>query len=324
MSFSPTKSLLRIAATIAWLGSFASAQELKFSDLGNRLAAHQPKNEVRSDVQLVSYLHDPNAIFHPPPPTYLADPAGIRSTITDQPFYYNDVAGNGESDDADRDYYAEVQFMFLRAHVIESAMGKLSEQYQLSPRFVIGYESPCKLGGRIRFWHFDHLTPNMTVPADVFGLEFDVYDIEGTTSFGTDRTELIIAGGFRWTDARITVGDEAVANDMPGITFAADVRGIICDRCKWELVSIAGARWSLLGGDWHGSANGYFESNRDDNLTVTEIYGGFEYMHHTRRSDVFARIAMEVQSWHSDVASQTGGGDSINFMGPGLHIGVIR
>jgi hypothetical protein len=132
-----------------------------------------------------------------------------------------------------------------------------------------------------------------------------------------------VSGGFRWTDARITLADAPVANDMPGITFAADLRVILCRERSWEWASISGARYSLLGGDWQGAANGFLVPNHDDNIAVNEFYGGFEYIQHYQGYDAFARIAFEVQNWQSDVASQTAGADSINFMGPGVHFGMI-
>ena len=321
MSLSPTHSLISLATLFACIGSIASADELGLSDLRKRLAALHSKNEASSDVQMVSYLNGENGASHLPAPDDLSDPAGGPPLITDQICCCNE--GDGECDPIHGVYFAEVQFMWLRAHVTENAIGKLSEEYKLSPRFIIGYENADRVGGRIRYWHYDELTPNLTVPADAIRFELDVVDIEGTGRFGTDRSELVVAGGFRWTDARITLGDDAVANDIPGITFAADLRTIICRSNHWEWASVGGARWSLLGGDWAGSPDGFLAPNRDDNITVIEIYGGFEYIQHYSGYDVFARIAFEVQNWQSDVASQTAGADSINFMGPGLHLGLI-
>jgi hypothetical protein len=206
---------------------------------------------------------------------------------------------------------------------MENAIGKLTERFEYSPRIVIGYEDDEGIGGRVRYWHYDQLTENMTVPTDPILMEFDVFDIEGTSRFGTERAELVVSGGFRWTDARITLADAPVASDMPGITFAADLRVILCRERCWEWASIAGARYSLLGGDWEGAANGFLEPNHDDNVTINEFYGGFEYIRHYKGYDAFARITFEVQNWQSDAASQTAGADSFNFMGPGVHAGLI-
>ena len=42
-----------------------------------------------------------------------------------------------------------------------------------------------------------------------------------------------------------------------------------------------------------------------------------------KSADAVARIVFEVQNWRSDVASQTAGGDSVNFIGLGVHTGMI-
>jgi hypothetical protein len=324
MSVSQILSLLSLAIVVACHRPAALAHELRYSELGKRLDHVEPANGANSDVQLISYSHGEAQSSQMPVPDYFAAPAIGSTFITDQPWHCNEEACNSEIEESHRVLYAEVHLMFIRAHVTESVTGKLSEQYEVTPRIVLGYEKAARTGGRLRFWHYDHATPLLNGTDDAIRFEFQVYDIEGTTRFGTDRAELVVAGGFRWTDARISIDDDAVVNDMPGITFGADVRAVICRRSWCELASVGGARWSLMGGDWEGSSNGFLEPDRDDNLTVTEIYGGFEYLHHKSRFDLFARAVLEVQSWQSDVASQSAGGDSINFMGPGVHLGIIR
>jgi len=118
------------------------------------------------------------------------------------------------------------------------------------------------------------------------------------------------------------VGGERVSSDTPGITFAGDLRTIFCRECYWEWATVAGARWSLMGGDWQGSGDGFLSPERDDNIVVTEIYGGMEYVQHYSGYDLYARLVFEMQNWHSDVAAQTSGTDSIGFLGPGIHVGM--
>src|SRR6185503_19158693 len=48
----------------------------------------------------------------------------------------------------------DVEFMFLRPRVIEDVAGKLSENYQFSPRFILGVQNVGKLDARVRYWHF--------------------------------------------------------------------------------------------------------------------------------------------------------------------------
>jgi hypothetical protein len=217
-------------------------------------------------------------------------------------------------------FYAETQLMFLRAHVLEDSIGKLSEQYELTPRFIVGYETPNGLGARARYWTYGQTTPNLQNDNDL-RLDFDVIDVEGTGRFRTSRTDLVIAGGFRWLNADIQVDDESIGSDMPGITLAADLRSMICGNYRSEWSGVCGVRWSLMGGDWEGQDTAFNEPVRDDNMVVHEIYGGFEYLRHYRGCDMFARLVFEVQNWHSDSFSQNAGTDSIGFIGPGVHVG---
>jgi hypothetical protein len=292
-----------------------------------RFAAIERQVTGRYPVQPAAFV--PDAEFgstHLAPPRELADSPEepvIAKCGCDESGCPESNACQCECESVHGVYFVEVQNWWMRAHVMENARGKLSERFEYSPRIVIGYEDKDGIGGRIRYWHYDQVTENLTDPTLPIGFKMGVVDIEGTARFGTERAELVVSGGFRWTDARITLADAPVASDMPGITFAADLRVILCRECRWEWASIAGARYSLSGGDWEGAANGFLAPNHDDNVTVNEFYGGFEYIQHNKGYDAFARIAFEVQNWQSDVASQTAGADSINFMGPGVHVGLI-
>ncbi len=219
-------------------------------------------------------------------------------------------------------YYAEVQMTFLRAHLLEESIGKLSEKYEFTPRFVMGYETPCGTGGRIRYWTYGRTTPNLSTAADALSVEFDVIDLEGTHRFRTSRSELVIGGGFRWSTMEFEVNDESVDSEMPGITFAADLRGLLSRSCRSQWGAVCGARWTILGGDWQGDDFGLIEPNRDDNIVTHEFYGGFEYLRHFPGYDLYARAVFEVQNWRSDAMGQTAGADSIGFVGPGIHVGA--
>ncbi len=218
-------------------------------------------------------------------------------------------------------FYSEAQLMFLRAHVVEESLGKLSEKYELTPRFILGYESPSSWGARARYWSYGRTTQILD-DDDSLRLDFDVFDIEGTTRFSTERADLLLSCGFRWVDAEIEVDDESVRADMPGLTLAADVRALICRRCRSEWSGVFGARWSILGTNWQGDDDAFIEPTDDDNITVQEIYGGVEYLRRYRNCDIFARAVFEMQNWHSDALSNSADTDSIGFVGPGLHVGA--
>jgi len=245
---------------------------------------------------------------------------GCNSCDCDPTNYCGDC--NGDCGAGCGMYYAELQNMFMRAHVSEDVVGKLKEKYEYSPRVVLGYEAPSGLGGRVRYWNYTRTT-NTVNNNDSLRFDLDVIDAEGTSRFSTKRADLLLSGGFRWADMNVVEDDEdEVDAEMPGITFAVDARAGICGDCRSQWSGVCGARWSILGGDWEGDSNDVISPTFDDNLTTHEIYGGFEYLCHRCGYDLYARIVFEMQNWHSDALGETSATDSIGFVGPAIHGGI--
>ena len=309
---------LPLALAVVLFCSSLSADELQFSDLKQRLGM------LEGGVQPVSFLQDTELPASEPiqgqPPRELGQSGDDRSES--ESCHAGCTCDECCPEPIHGVYYTQVELLWMRAHVNEAAVGKLSEQYEIAPRFVIGYEDNGGIGTRVRFWTYGRTTPNLTSPADAVRFEFDVLDLEATSRFGNDRSELVVGGGIRWADLKIGLDGETVVSEMPGITFAADLRSTLCRDCFSEWATVAGARWALLGGDWEGGTGGFLNTDRDDNVNVTEIYGGVEYVQHYCGYDLYGRLVFEVQNWHSDVAAQTAGTDSISFIGPGLHLGM--
>lgn len=219
--------------------------------------------------------------------------------------------------------YGEVQAMWLRAHMNEDVVGKLSEFYDFTPRFIVGYEDAYGVGGRGRYWQYGE--DLNTLSGDQIRFEFGVFDVEGSKRLDLRSAELTISGGARFADLELTDDDgDTVDNSMLGLTVAADLRAVVSRTCRSECAFVGGARWSILGGNWEGDGGNDFTGGevRDDNLTVQEIYGGFEWGCQTEVGDVFARLVWEMQNWHSDVLAQNSGTDTIGFVGPGVHFGM--
>ncbi len=277
------------------------------------------EREWISDCQLPSEVDS-----DPPPDIYFSSDDSRFSDV-------NDATGVCEcpaescpgAEPPARHCYADVEIMFLRAHFSEEVLGKLAEQYQFSPRFVFGVEKAAGHGLRTRFWSYDQVTPNLQ-GGDSLDLDFEIFDLEGTHRIGNERTQLLLSGGFRWADIHIDVDDAISRNDMPGATFAADLRSYLCSKHRLEWSCVGGIRWSVLGGDWEGSQNGIISPTRDDNLTVTEIYGGFECRYERQGADFYSRIVFETQNWTSDALGNATGVDSIGFIGPGFYFGLMR
>jgi hypothetical protein len=127
----------------------------------------------------------------------------------------------------------------------------------------------------------------------------------------------------RWAEIELGVDGDSTSTGAPGLTFGGDGRIEVCRQCNSQWAGIGGARWTVLGGDWEGSSDGFVPPVRDDNMVVQEIYGGVEYMRQTSAGHtLFARLTFEIQNWHSDAMSQLSGTDSIGFIGPGVHAGA--
>jgi hypothetical protein len=227
---------------------------------------------------------------------------------------------NGTCETPGSVYFAEVQILYLRAHVLEDAVGKLSEQYKWSPRVVAGYENEHGIGGRGRWWHYSHETP--ILGGDDIRFRFDTIDAEATARFASKKADLVVSGGMRWADIEIEFDDDSISTGAPGLTAAADLRVEVCSNCDSQWAAIGGARFSTLGGDWDGNG-GFIDDVRDDNIVAQELYIGVEYTQRTKGGhDIFARLTYEIQNWHSDAFAQDAGADSVGFVGPGAHLGA--
>ena len=175
---------------------------------------------------------------------------------------------------------------------------------------------------RVRYWRYDHSTETLDTNDDI-AFDFTTIDGEATTRLQFNHTEITLAGGFRYFDGQINHDGTQIETKMPGLTFAADLRGRICGDCCNQWSTIGGARWSILGGDWEGNNNAFLPRSRDDNMVVEELYAGVEYScRQCNGAEFFARLMFELQNWHSDVMAQNTLSDSVGFVGPGVTVGA--
>jgi hypothetical protein len=219
-------------------------------------------------------------------------------------------------------YYASAEISLLRTHIGESAHGKLSEKYEVSPRVTFGFNETGKIDGRVRYWHYSQDTP--ILGGGRIDVEMDVLDVEATNLLASPRLELLMGGGLRLAGIDVTdANNDAAGADLLGMTMFAEARTPLCTYQDGRIAWVFGGRLSILGGDWGGDAGNNFTggSYQDDNLVVHELHAGVVYG--VRRYDYgfHARLGFEIQNWHSDALSQTGG-DSIGFLGPGFQIGA--
>ncbi|MEX2308129.1 MAG: hypothetical protein WD738_11080 [Pirellulales bacterium] len=220
--------------------------------------------------------------------------------------------------------FAEVEINFLRAHIMEDALDdKLSEKYEFSPRFIVGFTDLGPLSGRVRYWTYDRQT--QTLDDSSIRLEFDVFDVEGTHLFAGRRSEVMFSAGLRLARIELTDDDdEEAGTDLVGITLAADGRTALISFDAGRVAWVYGGRLSILGGDWGGDDDHELIDHRirDDNVVVHELHAGLEYARCYRKIDLHAQLGFEMQNWHSDVLAEDADVDSIGFIGPGVRLGA--
>ena len=209
--------------------------------------------------------------------------------------------------------------MFLRTHMMEDAAGKLSEKYEFSPRFVLGYETPCGVGARVRYWTYARTTDVLSEPGNIH-FEFNVLDVEATSRFKSGRSELVVGGGFRFASIENEWDEEGerrhARHHRGGRSPHADLR-----QCGKEWAAVCGARWSVLGGDWDGSDDGFVGLAGRQHRGAGSVRRCRVFGSHLHLRDVHG-LVFEMQNWHSDVMSQTVGRRLDQaFLGPGIHAG---
>jgi hypothetical protein len=172
----------------------------------------------------------------------------------------------------------------------------------------------------------------------VIGIELDVWDVEATNRFRLRKTDIVVAGGFRYANWDLADADgTGVELDAYGLTMAADLRTLVWCCGRNQFAFVYGGRMSILAGDWEGD-NDIIDTIvepqvRDDSVYVPELYVGVEYTYRYCDYDLFMRATYEMQSWRSDVLSEPGIGNglapgsigsvnSVGFIGPGFHLGL--
>ena len=219
--------------------------------------------------------------------------------------------------------YADAEIYFFRVHLMEGAVGKLREKYEFSPRFTVGFDGTGLVDGRARYWIYERSTSLLS--GDSVRVEFNVFDLEATHRFQAGRSNVGLSVGMRIAGIDLVDDDgDAVGTDLLGMTLAADAHTPLCNFADGTVSWVYGGRLSILGGDWGGNPGSDFlpAPLQDDNVVAEEIYIGVEFAVGYRECDLRARLAFEMQNWHSDALAQNAGSDSIGFIGPGFHIGA--
>jgi hypothetical protein len=221
-------------------------------------------------------------------------------------------------------FSADIQLSMLRPQWAENAIGKLSEEYQFSPRAMLAFRGLGNLDGRVRYWHFGREADVLDGDGDV-RFRFNVFDIEATHHFAGRRSEVTLGSGVRLAGIRLTdTADEKSDADLIGLTLAADGTTPLGKFRSGHFGLVYGGRLSILGGDWGGDDDSEFVDSqaRNDNMLVHELYGGVELARRFGGFDAHARLVFEMQNWKSDVLAEDADIESIGFFGPSLQLGA--
>jgi hypothetical protein len=220
-------------------------------------------------------------------------------------------------------FSADLELMFLRLHLMDGAVGKLSEQYELSPRLTLGFDIGWNVDGRLRLWRYDQAT--RVLGGGSVRFDFSVLDLEAIHCFTAGRSDVALSAGLRLAKIELTDDDDdEIGNDLIGLTVAADGHTPLFRFSDGQLAWVYGGRLSIVGGDWGGDGGSDFipVPAKDDNIVSDEIYIGLQYATRLRGINVQGRMAFEMQNWHSDAFAQNSGTDSIGFLGPSLAFGA--
>ena len=233
------------------------------------------------------------------------------------------TAGNDMQPDRAR-LSVDVQLMMLRPQIAETATGKLSEEYQFSPRLILGLRGAGNFDGRVRYWHYNRNSDVLGSDDDI-RLKFDVLDVEAIHHFAARKSELVLSAGLRLAGIRLTdVEGAKCSTDLIGLTMAGDGMTPLGRFSGGHFGLVYGGRLAILGGDWGGDDDSEFvdQQTRNDNVLVHELYGGVELARRFRTLDIHVRLLFEMQNWQSDVLATDADVESIGLLGPGLQLGA--
>ena len=181
--------------------------------------------------------------------------------------------------------------------------------YDVSPRFIGGFSNANGLGGRVRYWLWDHHSnPGPSVEAP-FRLYVQALDLETTMLARLGSADLMLFGGTRY--GRVEHKD----NDDEGMTFEGfgptlGVDLMLPIRCS-NLSLLAGIRYSALFG--HTRFTGDDDDpgrGEDDLVTGLDTQLGVQYSCCVANGSLNVRAFVESQLWADGTKNPTTSLDS--------------
>lgn len=240
----------------------------------------------------------------------------------------------------------------------------LDFNYQITPRVFLGYVGANGLGGRVRYWQYDHgantNTANDPNTGDVAtiagGFKFQTFDIELTQNVSFRNWNFLVAGGVRYASFAADSGNSIVdgigdpigsitrTNSISGTGFTTAFQARYALNSTGSLVWMTNLRGSLLFGNHRSSisttgnlfATTGVTKNRDDLFSIWEINIGPQWhMPLANGGRLFVGATAEAQLWQGvgTFSYNTFGGSNpgngtalgdIGLVGFGGNFGITR
>jgi hypothetical protein len=243
--------------------------------------------------------------------------------------------------------WVSAELMWFRYHRADGVRvgvnpGEQAEfDFEITPRFTVGWVGEDGLGARVRYWEFDHnanadpaLEPGSQVQVDTYTLDFEVFD-----TFCLNRNwDLELSAGIRYCDFLEQMIDADAAegrfNSFTGfgVVAAAELRRLV----GTNGAVFMRARSAILMDDkdiFNDNGAGQQVRLTDTTVGMTELAFGYDYISPLcDGSYTFVRIQAEWQNWYNfssgfeDTANTEdfAGPADVGFGGFGIAAGWIR
>ena len=221
--------------------------------------------------------------------------------------------------------YGGYELTMLQPHFSDAGSGPgFDESFGVGHRFALGLESHRGIGGRVRYWSYDHsIVGHDAFAGDVLHIDMDTLDLDLTLRERFRRWDLLVSGGVRYgrnsygSDTIFGPGEARFEGFGPTIALEAE-RKIGCRGLRL----IGNFRGSMLFGD-----DDFFGTTVDDELMgVLDNQLGIGWDRRLGRAVLDVRAVWESQFWLNNALSDTvfGLGSNLGFTGPTVAVELRR
>lgn len=216
-------------------------------------------------------------------------------------------------------WYAGYEITFLRAHLGNTDLADdWDDEYGAGNRFVLGYDNGNGVGGRLRYWMFNHGLDAADGLTGV-GIDMDVADAEVTLQNRLAHWDLLLSGGIRYARMELAgdspfIGPFDMYFEGVGPTVSLDVTRDIGRRGFYLLGNL---RTSILLGDVRENFPfGGGDTVEGESMFVLENQLGMGWRREVGLGELNVRSTWETQYWYNAMMA-----DDFNGIGGNLALG---